>query len=199
MIVNKIITYQTLYIKNYKQFNIPLLEIAGDFYFIMATTKKTPIKTPKKTVKKAVKAIKSEEPLLNKEFESFRFNTDPGYVSFQVKRKKDIGFINIHSFNIMVSQISCGVRQMNNLPKSTFFNGNIFNSKLKTEEIIEKFSEEFLKALSNKAKNERFTFVIASDYKNEGNQFMDKICETSSSFKKNRNSPNQIKVWTIKI
>lgn len=175
----------------------------------MAKTKKTPVKTPKKTVKKAapkkaaakkaVKAVKVEEPLISKSMENYRFVLNNSYITFQVKRKGEDGYINIHNFGFGTSMISCGVCQMNGLPKHGFFDNIVFNPKLTLEEKVDKFSEEFLKCLKSKATSERFTFVVASDYHNSSNLFMDKISETSSSFSKNRNSNNQIKVWTIKI
>lgn len=177
----------------------------------MTTTKKTPVKTPKKTVKKAApkkaakkatpkKVVKVEEPLCSNTVEDCKFILNNGYIIFQVRQKgRNNLYVNVHSFGFGTTMISCGVRQMNNLPKASFFEGAIFNNKLSIDERVEKFAKEFLDCLKTKAENERFTFVVASDYKNNANLFMDKISETSSSFSKNRNSLNQIKVWTIKI
>lgn len=176
----------------------------------MARTKKTPVKTPKKTVKKAAapkkaapkKAVKTEnveESLCAKSIKNYRFYKQNGCISFQIKQNNQTQYTTVHNFAFYGSNISCGVRQMNNLPKGSFFEATLFNNKLSIDERIEKFAKEFLECLKSKAKDERFTFVVASDYKNNANLLMDKISETSSSFSKNRNSNNQIKVWTIKI
>jgi len=162
--------------------------------------KKAVKKSVKKKVEKAPKAVKKEkkEVLWNEELiKNIQFEIDGGLMRLKVYKKDGTSYSVLNMY-IIGSDISCGVRQMYGLPKNRFWevNSQIFNKKCKNK--LEILKDLFLKTLETHKRNTRFTFVVCSDYVNDGNEFMDSIATIVTKPQKNRNSSNKIKVWIIK-
>ena len=101
-------------------------------------------------------------------------------------------------YNVNPCTISCGVRQLSNLPAN--YDIESWSKYIKKYQIT-RFTKHLMKEVIDQAKTLNAGFVIASNHQNVSktkiNKIMSSLAKVETDFERNPNSGNDIKIWIL--